>query len=202
MVDRPERVSPLDGVAEPGSYNIRSEEAPITLSPRLPETLLQFQAWPDSVDALRHELQVTFGLELPGATSQTCVTSGTYSSTLIMPSGPGRYLVELDDEIEAESFTQSVSPEIGAVTDLTHGRVVVDVSGKKADWLLASGFALDFHPSAFPVGDVRLTRHHDIAVTIHREAEDRFALSVVSSFARAFWAFLTRSALEVGYRVE
>jgi methylglutamate dehydrogenase subunit D len=39
---------------------------------------------------------------------------------------------------------------MGTVTDLSHGRVAIRVSGPEAEWVLAKFFALDFALEAFP----------------------------------------------------
>jgi len=127
------------------------------------------------------------------------VTRG--EEAIIMPSGPGRWLVDSEDA-QLENYLVKMLPnKLAAVTGLTHSRVVVRVQGEKTTWLLASGVALDFHISAFPVGDVRMSHHHEIGLTLHRLGEDDFELYLFTSFARPFWEWICKTAEEVGFRV-
>ena len=116
-----------------------------------------------------------------------------------MPTGPGRYLIEDESEDLEARLRREIDASVGAVTGLTHGRTVVRIAGQKASWVLATGIAIDFDLSAFPVGEVRLTHHHEIGLTIHRTAKDVFELYVFTSFARAFWTWITTASQEIGY---
>ena len=77
------------------------------------------------------------------------------------------------------------------MTDLSHGRTAIRISGPKAEWVLAKFFAIDFSLPAFPVGSGVSTVHHDIFAQIQRTGANQFDLNVFRSFARSFW---TRSA--------
>jgi sarcosine oxidase subunit gamma len=107
------------------------------------------------------------------------------------------------DEAESlsEALTKAISPETGTVTDLSHGRTAIRISGPKAGWVLAKFFAIDFSLVSFPVGAGRSTVHHDIFAQIQRSASDQFDVYVFRSFARSFWHALCRASEEVGYEV-
>lgn len=196
MVDLPDRISPLEAVAEPGAYGAQPENPPLEISERLPVSLMQVAAWPDTIGDVKAELSTFAKTKL--MSGQT-VTQG--AQAVIMPSGPGRWLVESDDIQLEDQLAKLLPNKLGAVTGLTHGRVVVRVKGEKAGWLLASGVALDFHLSTFPVGDVRMSHHHEIGLTLHRLGEDDFEIYLFTSFARPFWEWICKAAEEVGYRV-
>ena len=74
---------------------------------------------------------------------------------------------------------------IGTVTDLSHGRTAIRISGPKAEWVLAKFFAIDFALPAFPEGAGRSTAHHDIFAQIQRTGAEQFDLYVFRSFARS-----------------
>lgn len=177
MANSVEKVSPLQDLAMPhvGSGNV-------VLSERLCESLVQVQAWPDTVGDVEGVL-----------TKLKDVT--------IMPSGPGRWLIDAAVESLEPKLRKSIPAELGAVTGLTHARVVVSVSGEKATWVLASGIALDFHLDAFPVGSTQLSHHHEIGLTIHRTGEDSFELYAFTSLVRGLWHWLETASAEVGYSV-
>jgi len=194
VVDRPDRISPLHDLAVPkqpenGVFGVE-------LSERLCDSLVQVQAWPKTLPRLRRAItQVT------GVKPKSGQAVGAKDEILIMPTGPGRYLLEDGSEDLEARLREAIGSDIGAVTGLTHGRVVVTIQGEKAAWVLATGIAIDFHPAAFPVGEVLLTHHHETGLCIHRTREDAFELYVFTSFARSFWGWITRAADEVGYCV-
>ena len=118
-----------------------------------------------------------------------------------MATGPGRWLVESEDEHLEANLRQKIAVSEAAVTGLTHARTIVTISGEKADWVLASGIPLDFHQSAFKTGDVQMSHHHEIGLTIRRTSEQSYDLYVFTSYARSFWQWIARASAEVGYRV-
>ena len=178
MARPPEKLSPLQDLATP-----HTGEGKVELSERLCDSLVQVQAWPDSMDAVEMHLE------------------GLKGDPTIMPTGPGRWLVEDAEEGLEDILRSIIVADVGAVTGLTHARVVVSITGEKAEWVLASGIALDFDRSAFAVGSTQVSHHHEIGLTIHRTGEQSFDLYVFTSLARSFWQWITRAASEVGYRV-
>jgi len=192
-----ERVSPLTPVLVPGSYGQLTDGAGVHLSSRLCSSLVQVQAWPDTWNEVQKALKDHFGIGLPEKRHAVVSRKGAH----VMPTGPGRVLID-SDQVELEGKLRSkVSSDMGAVTGLTHSRVVLTVSGPKAAWLLATGIGLDFAQSAFPVGEARLTHHHEIGLTVHRLDGETFELYAFTSYARGLWHWLTQAAAEVGYEV-
>lgn len=196
MSERPEKVSPLAAIIEPGTFGNRAKGAGVELSERMPSALVQVQAWPETEDAARKAIEKTCGRS--PAEARFGVQRG--DTIAIMPTGPGRWLIEAEDE-ELEGKLREAVGSDGAVTGLCNARLVITVEGPKANFVLASGFALDFHKDAFPSGEARQTRHHEITVTIARVEKQTFDLYIASSFARSFWTWLTTASSEVSYEV-
>ena len=170
----PQKLSPLGRAHVPGRRKNAHGKVGVRLSHRLPDRLVQLQAWPDTVDAVRAMLP---------------------DDATAMATGPGRWLVDGGTGAPVE-----VDAQAGATTDLTHARVVFRVEGERAGWLIATGFPLDVHIDAWPVGETKLSRlHHDVGATIRREAVDAFEIYVFTSFARSFWEWMETVAAEVGY---
>lgn len=192
----PDRVSPLEQLAIPGHFGSQVAEPKIELSERFSPALVQIQAWPDSVGATINAIKQATGI----LCENVPFSAGT-EDCQVLPIGPGRWLVDSENEGLTQSLQQAISVELAAVTGLTHARVIITVQGEKATWLLASGIALDFDLDAFPVGTVQLSHHHEIGLTIHRVLPDEFDIYVFSSLARSFWHWLERAASEVGYKV-
>ena len=176
----PAKVSPLGAGHGKGRHPNHEGAVGLTLSHRLPDALVQVQAWPDTIDAVRDAL--------PG-------------DAMAMATGPGRWLLDGDAGL-VEALERAVPIDRGAVTDLTHARTVFRVEGERAAWLVAAGFPLDVHLGAWPVGETKLSRlHHDIGATIRRDGETAFELYVFTSFARSFQEWMETVAAEVGYEI-
>ena len=138
------------------------------------------------------------GLALPDGAGGG-VTSGARSA---FGFAPGKFTVVDDAEGLAAAFSGVITPDIGTVTDLSHGRTAIRIAGPKAEWVLAKFFAIDFALPAFPVGAGRSTTHHDVFAQIQRTGVDQFDIYVFRSFARSFWKALCHASEEVGYEVQ
>ena len=178
MAKMAEKRSPLHDLAMP-----RSGSDKVILSERLCDSLVQVQAWPNSLGEVEKQLMAMRGEQV------------------VMPTGPGRWLIEDDIDGLEDKLRQKIGPKLGAVTGLTHARVVVSISGEKATWVLASGIAIDFDLAAFPVGTTQVSHHHEIGLTIHRTGENSFDLYVFTSLVRSFWHWIAKASAEPGYSV-
>lgn len=196
MVDLPDRVSPLDAVAEPGMFGADAQNPKIFLSENLCGSLVQVQAWPDTAATVEKAIKAVTKLDAP--TSPHTASSEDMS---IMQTGPGRWLIDAEAEGLEDKLRSKISTKSGAVTGLTHARALIEIKGPKAAWVLASGIAIDFDVAAFPIGTSQVSHHHEIGVTIHRTGEESFDLYVFTSFARGFWHWITTASSEVGYAV-
>jgi sarcosine oxidase subunit gamma len=91
---------------------------------------------------------------------------------------------------------------VASVSDQSHGRVVIRISGPKARYVLAKGSPVDWHPRAFPVGAVAATQMAHVGVHAQRIAGDQYDLSLFRGFSESFWEWLTEQAQEFGYEIE
>jgi sarcosine oxidase, subunit gamma len=124
---------------------------------------------------------------------------------VVVPFAPGEWLVCLGNKNgpevgrELERFLES-GP--GSLTNLSHGRTVITVSGDCARDVLAKGCALDLHPQAFAPGQCAQTQIAGIATTLrHMAAPATYELIVPRSFAHWFWHWLISASDEYGYQV-
>jgi sarcosine oxidase subunit gamma len=192
-------VSPLAQSAIPGRYgcfNHQDEATGIRIGHRICVSLVQVTAWPDTLQTVKRALKKQTGLTLkPGNNSPS---NEQYA---IMPIAPGRFLVEAMTTDLETGLREMIAPDAGAVTGVSNARVVVSITGKKVEWVLSKGIAVDFSLTAFPVATCIQTSHHQIGLTIRRIDEQGFELYVFSSFVRSFWQWLESAAAEVGYEV-
>ena len=194
----PERQSPLEPVYHPGSHGNFEHGVDVILSETRPGSILQLAAWPGQEKRLIEIINKVTGLVLPegpggGASSGTRAAFGF---------APGKFTVVDEAEGLGQAFAGSITPAIGTLTDLSHGRTAIRIAGPKAEWVMAKFFAIDFALPAFPLGAGRSTNHHDIFAQIQRSGADQFDIYVFRSFARSFWKALCHASEEVGYEVQ
>jgi sarcosine oxidase subunit gamma len=192
-----EQESPLKPVWKPGTRGNFSDGVGVYLSETAPGSIVQLAAWHGEEKAVIAAIKKVAGLTLPDGAGGGTAT-GTKAA---FGFAPGKFLVVDEQEGLTEAFAKSVKAETGTVTDLSHGRTAIRITGPKAEWVLAKFFAIDFSPTAFPVGAGRSTVHHDIFAQIQRSAQAQFDVYVFRSFARSFWTALCHASEEVGYEV-
>jgi methylglutamate dehydrogenase subunit D len=90
---------------------------------------------------------------------------------------------------------------IASVSDQSHGRVALRISGPKARAVLAKGTPVDLHPQEFAIGKSALTQMAHVTVHLTRTGDDEFTLSVFRGFSESFWEWLTSQSAEFGYQV-
>ena len=193
-----ERQSPLEPEYHPGSHGNFEHGVEIILSETRPGSILQLAAWPGEEKRLMSGIYKVAGLALPDGAGGG-VTNGTRSA---FGFAPGKFTVVDEAEGLAAAFSGVITPTVGTITDLSHGRTAIRIAGPKAEWVLAKFFAIDFALPAFPIGAGRSTTHHDVFAQIQRTGADQFDIYVFRSFARSFWKALCHASEEVGYEVQ
>lgn len=194
----PEHLSPLEPALHPGSHGNFEHGVDVILSETKPGSILQLAAWPGQEKQLISGIRTVTGLTLPDGAGGGS-TNGVRS---VFGFAPGKFTVVDEAEGLALAFADVVTPAIGTLTDLSHGRTAIRIAGPKAEWVLAKFFAIDFALPAFPLGAGRSTNHHDIFAQIQRTGADQFDIYVFRSFARSFWKALCHASEEVGYEVQ
>ncbi|UCI04967.1 sarcosine oxidase subunit gamma family protein [Mesorhizobium sp. B1-1-8] len=193
-----ERQSPLEPVFHPGSHGNFEHGVDVILSETRPGSILQLAAWPGEEKRLIDVIRNVTGLTLPDGAGGG-VTNGARSA---FGFAPGKFTVVDEAEDLAAAFAGVVTPAIGTLTDLSHGRTAIRIAGPRAEWVMAKFFAIDFALPAFPLGAGRSTNHHDVFAQIQRTGADQFDIYVFRSFARSFWKALCHASEEVGYEVQ
>jgi heterotetrameric sarcosine oxidase gamma subunit len=194
MVDQ---LSPLAPAYRPGAHGNFVDGVGVYLSETQPGSIVQLAAWRGQQRAMIAAIAAVAGLALPDGAGAGIATE----SKSVFGFAPGKFLAVDQDEGLAAKLAASIGPEVGTVTDLSHGRTAIRISGAKAEWVLPKFFAIDFSLPTFPVGSGLSTVHHDIFVQIQRSGEGQFDIYVFRSFARAFWNALCHASDEVGYEV-
>ncbi len=188
----------LAETARPGIYGASRAEGPgLEVTELRPVTMLQLDAWPDTKETLEAILGDQLKLEVPVTPGQANVSpEGT-----LMVIAPGRYLLVSDSGDITRSLSENIAVEIGVLTDLSHARAGIRISGRNAADVLLKGVAIDLDIRSFPSGSVAQSSFHHVGLTLHRKDETTFDLFVFRGFAVSFWKALTDAALEYGYEV-
>jgi heterotetrameric sarcosine oxidase gamma subunit len=192
-----EQLSPLAPVLRPGRHGQGDGRIGVTLAETQLGSIVQLAAWRGEERAMIDAIAKVTGLALPDGAGGGVAADSKNAFGF----APGKFLAADHDEGLAAAFTTAIAPETGTVTDLSHGRTAIRISGPKAEWVLAKFFAVDFSLPAFPLGSGLSTVHHDIFAQIQRTGDDRFDVYVFRSFARAFWQSLCHASEEAGYEV-
>ena len=119
--------------------------------------------------------------------------------------GPDEWLVVTPDrriERIEHALRDALDGQYAAVTDVSHSRTILALSGPPARAVLAKGCPLDFHPRVFGPGHCAQSRLAKCQVLIHQtSAEPAFELYVHRSFAPYAWTWLEDAGREFGVRI-
>lgn len=188
-----QRRSALTVVYREGAHGAESHGPGITLCERRDLRMINLRGRPADAEFLQ-SVRSALGVGLPVA-PQT-VAAGEHCTTLWL--GPDEWLIVGGATSE---ISEQLPLEGASLTDVSHARTVVRVSGAKTRELLAKGVSLDLHPRAFKPGQCAQTAIVKMNVIVHQVGDAVFDVYVARSFAEAFWHWLTESAAEFGYRV-
>lgn len=178
------RASALAHVARQGRFGADRGPPGIILSVRHPVSIVMAIARMEKSEVLPTALA-----GMPGVSAQWA--------------GADQYYVIADGRGEGHLYRelQKTCGGIAALSDQSHGRVIVSVSGPKVRQVLAKGTPVDLHKDEFAIGRSAVTQMAHVGVHLTRVGEDTFELSVFRGFAESFWEWLTTQSEEFGYQV-
>jgi sarcosine oxidase subunit gamma len=150
---------------------------------------------------VRHPLSILTVIARAGKATATSEALAGFSPQW---AGADQYFVVAEGRGEGALFAQvkSAVGDAASVSDQSHGRVIIRVSGPKVRNVLAKGTPVDLHPDEFPVGKSALTQMAHVGVHLTRVADDAYDLSVFRGFSESFWEWITEQAEEFGYQVK
>jgi heterotetrameric sarcosine oxidase gamma subunit len=196
VLDRP---LPLKMHLRQGRYGAASSEGPgVRLWVRHPLSITTIIARKDQGSALSAALQTHYGIAAPppGRTARGHGLSVQWC-------GDEQYYAISESRSEGALYRElkACLDGLASVSDQSHGRVILGVSGPKARTLLSKGSPVDFHPREFPLGAAAATQMAHIGVHVSRTGEDAFELSLFRGFSEHFWEWLCEQAQEFGYEI-
>ena len=118
----------------------------------------------------------------------------------VRPAGYRQWFVAGNDALPSAAIRNLSNALAGSafVSDQSHGRIRIGVSGPLAAELLSRGTAVDLHRSAFPEGRAAMTLFGHISIQLMRTGADAFELTVLRSFAESLYEELEALALSLG----
>lgn len=145
--------------------------------------------------ALGQALAATDLFPLPASTGQTAQCP----LGLLLRTGPHEFmLIGSGTADRLDALRAHITPDIGALLDLSHARCRVHIEGPHAVATLGKLFALDFRDAAFSVGQLQLSGHHHVPCSLHRLGADSFDMYLLSTYAHGQLESLWDAALEYG----
>lgn len=191
--------SPLEQALVAGAHGARGD-AGVTLTEIRNFELVQVMARRGKAAEMAKAAKSRFGVAAPEAPKAV----GGAHATLIW-SGPDQFFVlSKDGKHAAGALTQAFAAS-ASLSDQSHARVLISISGAKARAMLAKLSSIDLHPDAFAVGAAAATSMDHTSVTLWR-GNDRdglavFNVLVFATFAESLWHTMLDSAAEYGVAI-
>lgn len=135
----------------------------------------------------------SFGVELSTVPLRACEAG----ARAVLWLGPDEWLLLAPEDTGlARSVEAGLAGEPGAIVDVSHRQVGIDVSGDGAAAVLNAGCPLDLGLDAFPIGMSTRTVLAKAEIVLWRRAEHRFHVEVWRSFAPYVMDFLRQASLD------
>ena len=193
----PARRSPFDGHPAGGHPNAAGQTG-VRLQAGMLASVTQVSTWISGVYGLELALADWLGQPAPALTGQTLQTA----QGLLMRTGPEEFLLVAEQaDGTLAGLRDSVARDVGSVTDLSHARCRIRISGEYCLEVLSKLFPVDLRPAAFPAGQVRLTGHHHVPAALHRTGAQAFDIYVFTTYALDQLQALEDAALEYGVAI-
>ena len=195
MPETKPRQSALASAYRPGRHGVHAGAAGLRIAERRGLRIVQLACF--DADSAK-QAEAASGLPLSAAANRS---AGRGSETVLW-AGPLRWFVVSEADADLASRLGARVGVAAALTDLSHARTVLRLSGRRARKVLAKGCGVDFHARAFPVGSCAATGIGKISAHVHAVDESPgFDVMVYRGYGLAFWEWLTEAAAEYGYEV-
>lgn len=189
--------SPLERALVAGPYGAHGD-AGVSLTEIRNFDLVQVMARRGKAAEMATAANGYFGVAAP----ETPKAVRTADATLIW-SGPDQFFVLSKGGMGAltPAFSGAAS-----LSDQSHARVLISISGAKARMMLAKLSSIDLHAEAFPIGAAAATSMDHTSVTLWRgndrtDCQAVFNVLVFATFAESLWHTMLDSVAEYGIEI-
>ena len=140
-----------------------------------------------------------------GAAAPETPKAVSIADATVIWSGPDQFFVLSKGGKHSIDALASVFAGSASLSDQSHARALISISGDKARAMLAKLSSIDLHPDVFGVGAAAATSMDHTSVTLWR-GDDRngqavFNLLVFATFAESLWHTILDSAAEHGVTI-
>ena len=156
-----------------------------------PSVIAQVTAWPDTDKSTAEAIGELVG-KAPGPVGFV-VENGPVT---VMTLAPGRYVLVSESDDPGSGLNAALSDSDAAITDLSHARTVLRLTGAAAADILGKGLAIDLHASVFAPGRAAQSVIHHMDVLVIRREEAVFDLMVFRGFGLSLAEWLLDAGLE------
>jgi len=190
----------LNEIYKTGDFGEVTNNNPgVTFSERRALSIIQVAAWEDHADAAIKAIEQAAGV-IP---SRDACTATQSADTAALWVGPERWLIVEKEHRDLDAaIRNTLGTEMAAITDQSHSRCVIRLSGSEARNVLRKGTTLDLDIAYFKPGEARTTSLFHMNSLIHCLSEDSFDIYVARSFGQSFFEVITHAAAEYGYRID
>jgi sarcosine oxidase subunit gamma len=189
--------SPLEHVLVPGPHGALDADPGITLLEQRNFELIQIMARRGRWAEVAAAAGVRFGV-MPPETPKAVVAK---DATLIW-SGPDQFFVLSQGGTNTLEALEPAFAGLASLSDQSHARALISISGPSARVMLAKLSSIDLHPSAFPPGAAAATSMDHTSVTLWRgddsDGQAVFDLLVFATFAQSLWHAILDAGAEFG----
>jgi len=192
--------SPLDRALVTGPFGAAGE-AGVSLTEIRNFDLVQVMARRGKAADMTNAAKSRFGVAAPETPKAVQI-----SDAVLIWSGPDQFLVLSKGGKHAMADLGQAFASSASLSDQSHARVLISISGAKARAMLAKLSSIDLHPAAFPVGAAAATSMDHTSVTLWRGSDRAdglavFNVLVFATFAESLWHTMLDSAAEYGVAI-
>lgn len=192
--------SPLDRALVAGPHGAQGD-AGVSLTEIRNFDLVQVMARRGKAAEMAKAAKACFGVAAP----DTPKAVGTADATLIW-SGPDQFLVLSKGGRQTMEGLAPIFAGSASLSDQSHARALISISGERARTMLAKLSSIDLHPDVFAVGAAAATSMDHTSVTLWRGADRAdgqavFNLLVFATFAESLWHTILDFAAEYGVTI-
>lgn len=192
MADAPLRVFAFDALAAQHAGPVLVSPG-VTIAPRRPHTMLNLRGDPRDAAFMR-DATAAFGLVLPVKPN----TAAGTERMRVLWLGPDEWLLVYAHQAASVAATAISN---GTLTDVSHGRAVLRLSGSDCRATFAKVCSLDLDARPFPVGTCAQTALARINVILDHVVPDGFDVYCPRSYAGSLWSSLLEAAAEYGCNI-
>jgi heterotetrameric sarcosine oxidase gamma subunit len=193
--------SSLEKALVTGAHGARGIEAGVSLTEVRNFDLIQVMARRGKGAELAKAAMARFGVAAPDAPKAIQASDAT-----LIWSGPDQFFVLSKGGKHAMLTLAPALSGPASLSDQSHARALISISGTKARTMLAKLSSIDLHPDAFAVGAAAATSMDHTSVTLWRSGDRPdglavFNLLVFATFAESLWHTMLDAAAEYGVAI-